>query len=116
MGHRPRIHRIQNAPALKARITSAVISFRSLAPLIWTCNIFGTENYRGTEAALSALDLRNDRIPGAMPQVRHGESVLWRTNMRRALGAKRISSPSVLERRLTYERFSMSDAASRLFL
>jgi len=36
--------------------------------------------------------------------------------MRRALGAKHISSPSLLQRRLTYERFSMSGAAFGLFL
>jgi len=57
----------KNAPALKARSTSAVISFRSLGTaLISTGSIF--EKHRGIEGALSALDLSNNRFPGAMPQ------------------------------------------------
>jgi hypothetical protein len=43
------------------------------------------ENYTLSSPALSALGyLGGNRIPGALPQVRHGESVLWRTSDERA--------------------------------
>jgi hypothetical protein len=57
----------QNAPALKSAIHFCrdFVSIISTA-LISTGSIF--ENHRGIEGALSALDLSNNRFPGAMPQ------------------------------------------------
>jgi hypothetical protein len=64
-GHRPRTYGNTKAPALKARFTFSSCN-RRLA--------------RAFSAWLYAIS-----IPGAMPQVRRGESVLWRTYMRQRL-------------------------------